>query len=143
VSLLTAFAAAFFFCSWLLGQVIRIDRQQTTEDSLAELKGNMTEQARLTTILVERTKDIPALLPLVQDLSRVTTTANTQVEQISTAVSTTPPMGWVTDWALPQRLIPNPEIYAPLASTPPLPLTSASATDEKKEGITQRSDRPA
>jgi hypothetical protein len=108
---------------WAIGQVTRIRRQHTTEDSFQGIGNQLTQlgstQATIMerfTVLQAQTKNIPALQPLIQDLSNLTLTANTQVTAANTAViearsrESLPTLGWVSDWPLPQRLIPDPRI---------------------------------
>ena len=105
---------------WAIGQVTRIRPQHTTEDSFQGIGNQLTQlgstQATIMerfTVLQEQTKNIPALQPLIQDLSNLTLTANTQVTAANTAViearsrESLPTLGWVSDWPLPQRLIPT------------------------------------
>jgi hypothetical protein len=123
-SLIANFATSFFLASWAIGQVTRIRRQHTTEDSFQGIGNQLTQLTNTQATIMERfivlqeqTKNIPALQPLIQDLSKLTMTANTQATAANTAVvearsrESQATFGWVSDWPLPQRLVPNPMIY--------------------------------
>jgi len=131
-SFISNLAGSFFFASWICAQFMRIKRQHEMDDRLSNIgeqlaQSGTTMKALTTKVtqILEQVKNAPALQPLMEDVSELIETANTQIVLANNAVAearNTVPFGWQSDWALPQRLVPNPKIYEMGSPTPPLPL---------------------
>src|SRR5262245_26454363 len=156
LTVVSAFAPAFFLASWAIGQVLRIRKQQKVEDALdgleitqqrIEASQQASQQATnkivgLIEQVVQQTKDVPALQPIVQSLKTASTevaTANTAIStevtaanNVISAIRSLPPMGWFSEWAVPQRGSTfNPALYSnPMSGAVPLPLKDVA----KKQG---------
>src|ERR1700730_17503422 len=133
--LITNFAASFFLASWAYGHIIRIKRQHSTEDSLEEIEKQLGQLGTTTKSisgtlpeLQELSKNFAALQPVIQHLSNLTLTANTQVAAANNAVAETrsradtSSLGWYSDSPLPLRAKPNPAIHEWSNFVPPPPV---------------------
>jgi hypothetical protein len=119
---------AFFFVSWMMGQFVRIGRQQATEDTLGTLVGTLTGVAEKLDSVKNRVDAFgsdPALQSLAKEISDLTSSANTQLAQAnstaSAALSQIRGLPWASNWELPPRPPVNPAIYS-FGSAPPAPL---------------------
>jgi hypothetical protein len=96
---LASFGSAFFFLSWLFGQMIRVDRQLHQEDNFAKLHASNIEQATAITKLetamstlttkvdsfVETTKTDQASRSMAEDLHKLALTLNAELAKVRTA----------------------------------------------------------
>ncbi|GEM_PF-5872927 len=144
-SLITNFAAAFFLASWAIGQVVRIKRQQTTEDSFESLKSSLNRLQEMMARseialgkLLERVAGDPSLEPVVRDLVTVTQAANTQVDAANTVLSAIrnqqSDMGWYQPWSTspPRKL--DPRLFGGTVEAPAPPDIIADTTTVKSKG---------
>jgi hypothetical protein len=115
------------------GLFVRVNRQQFTQDALQTLVENVnkvivgvTSLTDAAEQLLKYTRNVPGINSQIQDLIASMRTTTTQVAEANNAISATrsnlPVTGWISDWPLPQRLRPNPDIYAPMSPDPPLTL---------------------
>lgn len=152
-SAIANFTAAFFFASWAVGHIMRIRRQHTTEDFFQGIENRLTQLATTTTAIMGKVVEVQelrgnaaAVEPLIQDLSTLTMTANTQVAEANNAIADArnreniASLGWFSDWSLPQRLVPNPAIYG--TSTAETPLALRESTMRFSVGETYEGDFP-
>jgi hypothetical protein len=142
---ITNFGGAFFFISWLMGQFVRISRQQATQDTLGtladDLKGVASAVNAINTLLARE----PTLQPIAKEISDLTSTANTQLAQanstVSTALSQMRGIPWDTAWEFPPRLTPNPKIYEPSpnpSDLQPRTILRAQAPPKENDGAANK-----
>jgi hypothetical protein len=106
------FGVAFFLVSWVMGQFVRISRQQATEDTLGTLVGDLKGVASTVNAVKNRVDTLAAGNPALQPIAKEISSANTQLAQANSTAS----------MALRQmRDLPTWAIYS-FTSPPPLPL---------------------
>jgi hypothetical protein len=107
----TSFSVAFFFVSWLMGQIVRVGRQQATEDSFQYLVDQLNGLHSTVTALTSRFEELltrePALKPVASEISNLASTANAQLAQATNTVAALSQMRVVRWDALPAREVFN------------------------------------
>ena len=102
--LLANFGGSFFVLSWFSGQLIRIQRQGTTEYKLDTLGDQLMKLSGTVATLTERVNASPQLNG---PLSGLTGAANVQLAEANNTFAdvrrTIGSLPWATQWALPAR----------------------------------------
>jgi hypothetical protein len=129
---------AFFFVSWLMGQFVRISRQQATDDALGTLAGQLRVVGSTVDVMKTKFDELlagePALQPIAQEISELTESANTQLAQANSTIAALGEMRilpWDTPWELPR----SPKIrgYEDTAFVPQPPPSPSSAPPDFRE----------
>jgi hypothetical protein len=139
-TLVTNFASSFFLASWATGQLVRVSRQQFTEDTLQTLTDNVKKVVEGVTSLIDAAEklNVPGFQDLIASMRSQTTQVVEANNAISVAQSNFPVTGWMGDWPLPQRLRPNPDIYANMSRDTPLPLRASEPPHANSDKGTKR-----